>query len=106
MSRITKFLRQECNFEVAKVKDNGLIETNSFGETIYEPIVVTKCRREYATKEVQSINGTVLKSSTIYFTDETAPVKVDDRIDGRVVLMVEGMTNLDGFIIGWESYVE
>ena len=105
MSRMTKFLKQTCTFERANRNTDGSIKLNKFGEVEYFAPVQLKCRRERIIKDVQTTNGAILKSSTRYFTDETAAINADDKLDGRVVLEVEEYTNQLGKPEGYESYV-
>ena len=70
MSRMTKFLKQTCIFEAVARDESGKPTMNKYGELAYEFPVTLKCRRERATKDVLSANGAVIRSETIYYTDE------------------------------------
>lgn len=105
MSRMTKFLKQQCVFEQAQRDSNGKVLLDRYGEILYEPPVTIKCRREKIIKDVQTNTGAILRSSTRYFTDETRVVDAGDRFDGKVVLEVEEYTNQLGLTEGYESYV-
>lgn len=105
MSRMTKFLKQTCQHEKAQRDVNGQVVLNRYGDVQYEPPVTIKCRRERIIRDVQTSTGAILRSSTRYFTDETAPIEPDDRLDGQVILQVEEYTNQLGLTEGFESYV-
>lgn len=105
MSRLTKFLRQSCVWEPAVRDAQGVVQLDDFGEVLYEPARPLRCRREKTIKDVQTNTGAILRSSTRYFTDETAEINADDRLDGHAVLVVEEYTNQLGRTEGYESYV-
>lgn len=104
MSRMTKFLKQVCLLETASRNPDGSVVLNKFGEIVYPIVPVsTSCRREKATRDVQTSNGAILKSVARYFTDVL--VQPDDRLDGHVVIEVEEYTNQLGKTEGCVSYV-
>lgn len=105
MSRITKFLKQTCSYEAALRDDLGKVQLDAFGEVLYAPARVLRCRREKTVQDVQTNTGAVLRSSTRYFTDESVEINADDRLDGKTVLTVEEYTNQLGKTEGYESYV-
>lgn len=105
MSRMTKFLKQECRVEPYALDENGNAERNRFGEIVYQPEIICKCRRESTTRDVQTSTGSVVKSTTRYFLDEKFEIKTDYRIDGHVLLTVEEYTNERGKCEGYEVYV-
>lgn len=105
MSRMTKFLQQKCMVEAYVVNDKGNAETNRFGEFIYQEPVECKCRHEVCFKDVQTVNGSVVRSASRYFLDEKVELKADYRIDGRVILTVETYINQLGKVEGYEVYV-
>ena len=76
---------------------------NKYGEAEYEAPITLKCRRERTTKDVLTANGSVVRSASIYYTDESQVIRPDDKIDGRVVLSVEEYTNELGKTEGFES---
>lgn len=82
---------------------SGEIALNKYGEAQYGAPTTLKCRRERTTKDVLTANGSVVRSASIYYTDESTVVRPDDRIDGRVVLSVEEYTNELGKTEGFES---
>lgn len=82
---------------------SGEIALNKYGEAKYEAPITLKCRRERTTKDVLTANGSVVRSASIYYTDESTVIRPDDRIDGRVVLSVEEYTNELGKTEGFES---
>lgn len=103
MSRMTKFLKQTCILETAVRDEAGNVALNRYGEMEYNSPINLKCRRERTTKDVLTANGSVLKSASIYYTDESVLIRTDDKIDGRVVLSVEEFTNEHGQTEGFKS---
>lgn len=104
MSRITKFLRQTCRLEKL-VEENGQPKLNTFGEFQYQEPIVLKCRHEISCKDVQTASGSIVRSSSRYFLDESQEIKPDYKIDGKVVISVIGYVNALGNIEGHEVYV-
>lgn len=100
---MTKFLKQTCTFEAAVRNASGEIALNKYGEAEYAAPITLKCRRERTTKDVLTANGSVVKSASIYYTDETQVIRPDDKLDGRVVLNVSEYTNELGKTEGFES---
>lgn len=82
---------------------SGEIALNKYGEAQYGAPITLKCRRERTTKDVLTANGSVVRSASIYYTDESTVIRPDDRIDGKVVLSVEEYTNELGKTEGFES---
>ena len=105
MSRMTKFLKQTCQFESAQRNEDGSTKLDQFGEVLYNAPITLKCRREKVVKDVQTSTGAILRSSTRYFTDDVQIVEAEDRFDGKVILEVEEYTNQLGKTEGYESYV-
>lgn len=105
MSRMTKFLRQVCAVETYEVDDQGLPKHNQFGEILYNVPVKCKCRHEIAFQDVQVTNGSIVKSASRYFMDNSIEIKADYRIDGRAVLSVTSYVNQLGQVEGYEVYV-
>lgn len=103
MSRMTKFLKQTCTFQPAVRDASGELVLNKFGEATYGAVKTLKCRRERTTKDVLTANGSVLRSASIYYTDESQLIQPDDKLDGRVVLSVEEYTNEHGLTEGYQS---
>lgn len=104
MSRITKYLKQKCTYEQQKRDDNGDAILDKYGEPSYEAPIVIKCRREKLIKDVLTNTGSILKSSTRYFTDEKYVIQANDKLDGKPVLEVLEYTNQFGKSEGFESY--
>ena len=105
MSRMTKFLKQICSVERYKEKDTNDAETNRFGEYIYEEPIQCKCRNEVCFKDIKTENGSVVRSTSRYFLDESVEIKPDYRIDGKVAITVETYINQFGTVEGYEVYV-
>ena len=104
MSTMTKFLKQTCSFESA-VRANGLTVLNEYGDIQYNSSTSLPCRREKQVRDIQTVDGAILKASTRYFLDEAAEVQADDRIDGHVVLYAEEYIDQFGQCVGYEVYV-
>lgn len=104
MSRMTKFLKQSCTFEEAQRNAKGQPVLNKYGERTYRSAKTLKCRRERTTKDVLTANGSIVRSGTIYYTDETQLIRTDDRLDGNVVTAVAEYTNERGLVEGYKSY--
>lgn len=104
MSRMTKFLKQKCSLE-QYVVENGQPKHNAFGELQYQPSVQLKCRHEMSTKDVQTANGSVVRTTSVYYVDESVPILADYKIDGHVVISVISYVNALGNVEGYEVYV-
>lgn len=105
MSRLSKFLRQTCRLEVAKVDSKSLPVLNDYGEYIYKPAKHIRCRKELLAKTVQTAEGELVTSTTRYYIDSTESIKVNDRLDGHVVVSVASFINEAGANEGFECYV-
>lgn len=105
MSRMSKYLKQKCTYEKLKRNDAGVALLDKFGEPQYESLREIKCRRETTIQDVQTNTGAILKSSTRYFTDDSQSIQANDKLDGKVVLKVQGYINQFGVAEGFESYV-
>lgn len=105
MSRITKYLRQDCLVQPYKVNAQGNPETNDFGEIQYQDPVKCKCRNEISYKDVQTSNGQIVKSTSRYYLDEKQELKADYLIDGRAILAISTYVDQKGGIEGYEVYV-
>ena len=105
MSRMTKFLRQQCLVQPYQIDEAGNPALNDFGELQYEPAKPCKCRHEVAFKDIQSYNGQIIKSQSRYFLDESLEIKADYKIDGRLVIEVSTYVNGLGQCEGYEVYV-
>lgn len=102
---MTKFLKQDCQLELAQRNDDGSTVLNDYGDIVYTPVETIKCRREGTAQDVQTGTGAIVKVSTRYFVDEKIEVRADDRIDGHVVLAASEYTNELGRCEGYECYV-
>lgn len=105
MSRMTKFLRQTCKLQAYERDVDGSAKMNEFGELIYKPSITVKCRHEDTHRDVQTQNGSIIRSMSRYFLDGSNEVVADFRIDGKVVISVESYVNSVGKIEGYEVYV-
>lgn len=104
MSRMTKFLRQTCSLE-KYVEENGQPKLNIFGELQYHAPVTLKCRHEQSHKDVQTGNGGIVRSTSVYYLDESTEIKPDYKLNGHVVISVIGYVNGLGAVEGYEVYV-
>ena len=105
MSRMTKFLRQQCQVQPYQVNEAGEPVFNDFGELQYMQARTCKCRHEISFQDVQTSNGQLVKSTSRYFLDESLEIKADYKIDGRAVLSVSSYVNGLGLCEGYEVYV-
>lgn len=104
MSRMTKFLKQNCNISVYKTNTNGEPLHNDFGELQYETPVVCKCRRERTFKEFETSNGQIIRTESRYYLDESFFVEPDYLIDGKPILSVTSYIDGMGNCIGYEVF--
>ena len=104
MSRISKYLRQKCTYEKMKLDAKGEPILDTYGDPQYEAARVIKCRRETFIQDVLTNSGSILKSSTRYFTDNDFAIQAGDKLDGKPVLKVQEYINQFGKPEGFESY--
>lgn len=104
MSRMTKFLKQKCTLEKLIV-ENGQPKLNDFGEFQYDVPIELRCRHESSHKDIQTSNGSIVRSTSRYFLDESTDIKADYRIDGKVIISVTEYVNGLGKVEGYEAYV-
>ena len=105
MSRITKFLRQQCRVAPYATDTAGNPVYNDFGELQYRTAKVCKCRHEVAFQDVQTSSGQLVKSASRYYFDSSTDIKADYKIDGKAVLSVSSYVNGFGECEGYEVYV-
>lgn len=105
MSRMTKYLKQQCVLEPVDRDLEGQPRLDKYGEPEYDPAIVIKCRREGYVRDVQTNTGAVLRSNTRYFFDASVPIYIGDKLDGKPALAVEEYTNHLGKVEGYECYV-
>lgn len=105
MSRMTKFLKQTCLVEAYSVDENGKPEHNRFGELIYQPAVECKCRNEQSVRDFQLSNGSIVRSSARYFLDNSMELKVDYRLDGHLIILLDEYIGPLGELVGYEVFV-
>lgn len=104
MSRITKYLKQKCTYEKLVRDSKGNAVLDKYGEPSYEAPITIKCRRETLIHDVLTNTGSILKSSTRYFTDVEPDIQANDKLDGKPVLKVQEYINQYGVAEGFESY--
>jgi hypothetical protein len=105
MSRMSKYLKQQCSYEKLKRNSEGKVLLDKYGEPQYESPVLIKCRREITVQDVQTNTGAILKSANRYFTDDKQSIQANDKLDGKVVIKVQEYINQFGVVEGFESYV-
>lgn len=105
MSRMTKFLRQECLVQPYEVDAKGQPVLNDYGELQYGPAKSCKCRHEVAFQDIQTANGRLVRSTSRYFLDDSMEIKVDYKVDSKEVLSVSTYVNSLGQREGYEVYV-
>lgn len=105
MGRIKKFLRQTCSFERRKLSPDGTVLRNKYGEVEYDPPVSIPCRKEDKLRIVATTNGTLLQSTTRYYTDSDVLIIPEDKLDGKQVLVASELIGASGRSEGTESYV-
>lgn len=105
MSRMTKFLRQTCVLEIAMIDKDGESILNEFGEYQYEAPKRVKCRHERSHRDVQTTDGSIVRSTSRYYLDGSVSIKAGDRLDGKVVVSVTDCINGLGLSEGYEVYV-
>lgn len=105
MSRVTKFLHQQCTFERAKRTADGEIQVDMYGVPQYDKPATLKCRKEFVTKQVLTGTGVALGSESLYTLDTTAQVRVNDLLDGETIKSITSLTNLYGVCEGYECHV-
>lgn len=104
MSRMTKFLKQVCLLETY-IEEDGQPKLNMFGELEYHKPVTLKCRHEMSHKDFQTTNGSIVRSTSVYYLDESVEIKAGYRLDGHVVISAISYVNGLGAIEGYEVYV-
>ena len=105
MSRMTKYLQQTCEVTPYLVNNNGKPVLNQFGETEYGNPVTCKCRHEIVVKDIQTLNGQLITSTSRYFLDESYPLFAGYLLDGEPIINIETYINEMGRIEGYEAYV-
>lgn len=78
---------------------------SDFGEIQYAAPIVCKCRREDSFQDIQTSNGSIIRSRARYFLDASLQILPDYLIDGAVVISVQSYVNQFGKTEGYEVYV-
>ena len=106
MSRMTKFLKQEATVVKALRDSNGEVILDDYGDPQYSNVSqIVKCRRERSTTDVMSTAGSISRSITIYYFDDSIAIESGDLIDGKPVLDVSDYVNAIGKSEGTEARV-
>ena len=105
MSRMTKFLRQQCLVQPYLLDDAKQPKLNDFGEIQYGDPILCSCRHEIVFRDIQTANGSIVRSRSRYFLDESVSLAADYKIDGNPILAIESYINGLGKCEGYEVYV-
>ena len=128
MSRITKYLKQSCQLspsgrstllkeehgnnvtfgEIRIILNNDAVgdtTMNKYGELQYAPEITLMCRREPCTRDIQTANGAIVRSTDRYYLDARRIIHNDDLLDGKVILQINGLVDQFGKLVGYECYV-
>lgn len=68
---------------------------NPYGDIEYNDVQPIKVRRQEHVKEVRLKDGTIHNTNYIYYTH--ADVKVDDKLDGNLIISIYDMRTLNGY---------
>lgn len=98
MSRITKYLKQNCRLATVG-------PLNRYGEPQYASEITLVCRREPCSRDIQTANGALVRSSDRYYLDDAQVIHNDDLLDGKPILTINGLVDQFGKLIGYECYV-
>lgn len=102
MSRITKYLKQRCQLSTTAMGDARM---NRYGELQYASEITLVCRREPCTRDIQTANGAIVRSTDRYYLDADRAIHNDDLLDGKPILTISGLVDQFGRLIGYECYV-
>lgn len=105
MSRMSKYLHQKCQHAALKVDEAGKPILNQYGEPEYLPPVTVKCRRERSAQDVETTDGRIVRSTSVYYIDEKTTLQVNDKLDDKVILTLTEYTGSTGVCEGWMAYV-
>ena len=108
MSRITKYLKQKCQLATTGRSTHpvaGDNRMNRYGELQYVTKITLACRREPCTRDIQTANGALVRSSDRYYLDAGRVIHNDDLLDGKPILTINGLVDQFGRLIGYECYV-
>ncbi len=97
MSRLTKYLKQFATYQrVQRDEFTGDPVLDQYGKPLYDESVDIKCRKQQVSDDVQTSNGSIVRSSSQYYLDLDTTVTIEDLLDGRVVLQVEDYVGATG----------
>lgn len=105
MSRMTKFLKQTTEYRPAVKDENNEPVLDLYGRPSYGDAKVLKCRRERALSDVLTTTGSVTRSSTIYYLDESVSVDIGDLLDNKQIIDFEEYVNENGKTEGYKVMV-
>ena len=104
MSRMSKYLHQRCSHEALEFVGE-VPQLNVYGEPSYVAPRTIKCRHEISAKDVQTTDGALVKSTSVYYIDSSAKLRVNDKLDGKAILVLSEYIGSTGRREGWEAYV-
>lgn len=106
MSAVTKYLNQKTTLQLGRRAPDGSIMLDEYGEPLYEDRVRSiRCRKEISTEDVLTSTGAVQKSTTTFYVDNTVSVALGDKMEGKVILMIEDFIDFTGHSIGYKIQV-
>ncbi len=85
-------------------------DNNEYCESEFSAPVNIKCLKDEKNRLIKDKQGLTVVSNTKYtipfkIDNQTITIKVDDKIDGSIILSVSTLKDLDRNIIGYEVYV-
>lgn len=105
MSRLTRRLKQNVSFKRILRNDDGTAQLDNYGEYIYGPPQILKCRKEPSYERLNTGTGSSVLVGAIYFIDEKVQPEVDDLMDTDKVTAVFPYIDGAGILIGFEVHV-
>lgn len=87
----------------AKAQHEPMTNLNNRGEPIFGPPVAIYCRRQVKTQEIITPDKQTIKTEYIYYVKDA--VVPGDKLDGRLVQLVEEWSMLGGRIMGFKAVV-
>lgn len=105
MSRMSKFLKQTATIELQMRDAEGNVILDQYGDPTYQAPITIPTRRERSIKDVLTVTGSVMRSETTYYIDETYLVQLGDLIDGKPVVDFEEYVNEHGLTEGYRVVV-
>lgn len=105
MGRMSRYLCQTAQYESVVLLEDGSTKLDDYGKPFYEQPVTIKCRHEPSKVNYASSLGQFVNYTSTYYVDETVKVKVQDKLDGQIVLQVYEYRDGAGSLVGYEVHV-